>query len=133
MVSRAPVRDTQRAQRADIDTVSLASELRGAIRGEVRFDDGSRALYATDSSNYRQVPLGLVLPRDKEDVVATLAACRRVGAPVLTLRRGEVIFRDGTVTGRRGSGRYLAGVAQEPTAVEAGRAPGLAFRPVAAT
>ncbi len=55
-----------------------------------------------------------------------------VGAPVLTMRRGEVIFRDGKVIGRRGTGRYLAGVAQEPTAIEAGRAPGLAFRPIAA-
>lgn len=55
-----------------------------------------------------------------------------VGAPVLTMRRGEVIFRDGTVTGRRGTGRYLAGVAQEPIPIEAGRAPGLAFRAIAA-
>jgi FAD/FMN-containing dehydrogenase len=67
-----------------VDTATLATELRSVIRGEVRFDDGSRALYATDSSNYRQVPLGLVLPRDTEDVIAALAACRRHGAPVLS-------------------------------------------------
>mgnify|MGYP005842068389 CR=1 FL=1 len=53
------------------------------MRGEVRFDDGSRAMYATDSSNYRQVPIGVVLPLDTEDVVETIAACRRFGAPVL--------------------------------------------------
>ena len=35
-----------------------------ACRGEVRFDAGSRALYATDASNYRQVPIGVVVPRD---------------------------------------------------------------------
>ena len=53
------------------------------VRGEVRFDRGSRALYATDGSNYRQIPIGLVLPRDEEDVVAAVAACRKFGAPVL--------------------------------------------------
>ncbi len=53
------------------------------MRGEVRFDRGSRALYATDGSNYRQVPIGLVVPRDTNDVMAAVAACRRFGAPVL--------------------------------------------------
>jgi FAD/FMN-containing dehydrogenase/Fe-S oxidoreductase len=61
----------------------LASELRGVIRGEVRFDRGSRALYATDASNYRQVPIGVVVPKDKEDVIQTISLCRRYGAPVL--------------------------------------------------
>jgi hypothetical protein len=45
-----------------IDTEALATELRAQVRGEVRFDEGSRALYATDSSNYRQVPIGVVIP-----------------------------------------------------------------------
>jgi FAD/FMN-containing dehydrogenase/Fe-S oxidoreductase len=63
--------------------VRLAAELAAAVRGEVRFDAGSRALYATDSSNYRQVPIGVVVPRDAGDVAATLAACRRHGAPAL--------------------------------------------------
>jgi FAD/FMN-containing dehydrogenase/Fe-S oxidoreductase len=49
----------------------------------VRFDRGSRALYATDGSNYRQVPIGLVVPRDDDDVVAAVATCRAFGAPVL--------------------------------------------------
>jgi FAD/FMN-containing dehydrogenase/Fe-S oxidoreductase len=53
------------------------------VRGEVRFDRGSRALYATDGSNYRQVPIGLVVPRDADDVVAAVAACRKYDAPVL--------------------------------------------------
>src|SRR5712691_3213283 len=61
----------------------LAADLRSRVRGEVRFDAGSRALYATDSSNYRQVPIGVVVPRDIEDVVETVAACRRHGAPLL--------------------------------------------------
>ena len=62
---------------------SLEQRLKGSVRGEVRFDAGSRALYATDASNYRQVPIGLVVPRDVEDVEATMAACREFGAPVL--------------------------------------------------
>src|SRR5205085_11390725 len=66
-----------------VDAARLAAELRAQLRGEVRFDDGSRALYATDSSNYRQVPIGVVIPKDVEDVIATVAACRNVGAPLL--------------------------------------------------
>ncbi|HYY60208.1 MAG TPA: FAD-binding oxidoreductase, partial [Burkholderiales bacterium] len=61
----------------------LARELAAAVSGEVRFDAGSRALYATDASNYRQVPIGVVLPRTKEDVVRTVEICRRHGAPIL--------------------------------------------------
>jgi FAD/FMN-containing dehydrogenase/Fe-S oxidoreductase len=62
---------------------SLATELRAAIQGEVRFDSASRALYATDASNYRQVPIGVVLPKSKEDVVRTVEICRRYDAAVL--------------------------------------------------
>jgi FAD/FMN-containing dehydrogenase/Fe-S oxidoreductase len=62
----------------------LEEKLRATVRGEVRFDQGSRALYSTDASNYRQVPLGLVVPRDIADVEATAAACRAMGAPLLS-------------------------------------------------
>jgi hypothetical protein len=68
---------------SDVDADALAAELRRHVRGEVRFDDGSRALYATDGSNYRQVPIGVVLPRDIDDITATMATARRYGAPVL--------------------------------------------------
>jgi FAD/FMN-containing dehydrogenase/Fe-S oxidoreductase len=61
----------------------LEKELKREVKGAVRFDRGSRALYATDGSNYRQIPIGLVLPRDEEDVIAAVAACRKFGAPVL--------------------------------------------------
>ena len=61
----------------------LEQALRKSIRGEVRFDAGSRALYASDASNYRQVPVGLVVPRDAEDVAAAVEACRQFGVPVL--------------------------------------------------
>jgi FAD/FMN-containing dehydrogenase len=62
---------------------ALAAELRRSVEGEVRFDAGSRALYATDASNYRQVPIGVVIPRTIDDIVATVAACRRHHVPVL--------------------------------------------------
>jgi FAD/FMN-containing dehydrogenase/Fe-S oxidoreductase len=61
----------------------LELELKRTVRGEVRFDRGSRALYATDGSNYRQIPIGLVIPRDADDVAAAVAACRAFQAPVL--------------------------------------------------
>src|SRR5207237_2624692 len=67
----------------DLDAEALASELRRRIRGEVRFDDGSRALYATDASNYRQVPIGVVIPRDTDDVIITMEIARSFGAPLL--------------------------------------------------
>jgi len=54
----------------------------------VRFDRGSRALYATDGSNYRQIPIGLVVPRDEADVIAAVEACRKYGAPVLARGAG---------------------------------------------
>ena len=66
-----------------VNTAKLAVALRRNVRGEVRFDDGSRALYATDGSNYRQVPIGVVVPRDVDDVIVTIALARELGAPIL--------------------------------------------------
>src|SRR5438477_8530378 len=73
--------------RADVNVGALESYLRRNLRGEVRFSDGDRALYSTDSSNYRQIPIGVVIPRDRSDVIATVAACRKFGAPI-TCRGG---------------------------------------------
>jgi FAD/FMN-containing dehydrogenase/Fe-S oxidoreductase len=73
----------QAAKSAPVDAEALADGLRRHLRGEVRFDAGSRALYTMDASNYRQVPIGVVLPRDREDVMAAVALCREAGAPVL--------------------------------------------------
>jgi FAD/FMN-containing dehydrogenase/Fe-S oxidoreductase len=67
-----------------IDMPGLEAELRKNIEGEVRFDAGSKAMYAVDASNYRQVPIAVVIPRSKEDVVRTVAACRKFGAPILS-------------------------------------------------
>ncbi len=61
----------------------LESRLKAAIRGDVLFDLSSRALYAADASNYRQLPVGVILPRDEADVEAAMAACRATGAAVL--------------------------------------------------
>ncbi|MGN6359454.1 MAG: FAD-binding and (Fe-S)-binding domain-containing protein [Thermomicrobiales bacterium] len=72
-----------RRDRAHVDADALAAELRAAVRGEVRFDAGSRALYATDASNYRQPPIGVVIPRDTDDIVRTVALCRQYDAPLL--------------------------------------------------
>src|SRR3954470_17386339 len=66
----------------------LERSLREVIKGEVRFGEGDRALYATDGSNYRQVPIGVVVPRDLEDAIAVMRLCRMHGAPVLSRGRG---------------------------------------------
>jgi FAD/FMN-containing dehydrogenase/Fe-S oxidoreductase len=66
------------------DAKNLAHALKQKIKGEVRFDGGSRALYATDSSNYRQIPIGVVVPKTIEDVVQTVALCREFDAPILS-------------------------------------------------
>src|SRR4051812_3051768 len=62
---------------------NLERELAASIKGAVKFDDGYRALYATDSSNYRQVPIGVVFPKDKQDIITTVALCNKYHAPVL--------------------------------------------------
>jgi FAD/FMN-containing dehydrogenase/Fe-S oxidoreductase len=73
----------QASKSSQVDAAGLAEALRAQIRGDVRFDSGSRALYATDGSNYRQVPIGVVLPRDVDDVLQTVSLCRQFGAPLL--------------------------------------------------
>ena len=66
------------------DLDRLAEELRRVVQGEVRFDRGSRALYATDGSLYRHLPLGVVIPRTEDDVRKTLSICRAAGVPILS-------------------------------------------------
>ncbi|HVX27283.1 MAG TPA: FAD-binding and (Fe-S)-binding domain-containing protein [Parafilimonas sp.] len=67
-----------------VDVKKLEAALKKAIEGEVRFDKGSRALYATDGSNYRQVPIGVVLPKTKNDILKIVEICREHGAPLLS-------------------------------------------------
>ncbi|HEX7354905.1 MAG TPA: FAD-linked oxidase C-terminal domain-containing protein [Mycobacteriales bacterium] len=78
-----------------VDVRALRRDLEARVDGEVRFDPGSRGAYSTDASNYRQVPLGVVIPRTVEAGVAAVAACRRHRAPVVS----------------RGGGTSLAGQA----------------------
>ncbi len=75
--------------------LELNAALDETISGEVRFDRGSRGAYSTDSSNYRQAPIGVVVPRTIDDVVRTVEVCRRFGAPITS----------------RGGGTSLAGQA----------------------
>src|SRR6202790_1315403 len=74
---------------------SVKLELARQLEGEVRFDAGTRAAYATDASNYRQVPVGVVIPRHEGDVVAALTIARENSMPILA----------------RGGGTSLAGQA----------------------
>ncbi len=85
----APPRSAPR----EVDVQALARELSRQLRGEVRFSPGSRALYANDGSVYRQLPIGVVIPRDAAEVVIAVDICRAHGAPV----------------GARGTGTGLAG------------------------
>src|SRR5207248_512044 len=80
---------------AQLDARRLARELAAVVEGEVRFSPGSRALYTTGGSNYRQMPIGVVIPRTIEDVVAAVEVCRAHDVPVLS----------------RGGGTSLAGQA----------------------
>jgi FAD/FMN-containing dehydrogenase/Fe-S oxidoreductase len=73
----------------------LEQALRQKIRGEVRFDDTSRALYATDASNYRHIPIGLVIPLDEADVIATVEICRHFNAPILSRGGGTSLAGQG--------------------------------------
>ncbi len=71
-----------------MDLRALARELRDKIEGDVLFDDASRALYAADASNYRQVPHGVIRPRHEKDAEKALEICRRHGVPVLSRGAG---------------------------------------------
>ncbi|MER5507709.1 FAD-binding and (Fe-S)-binding domain-containing protein [Streptomyces sp. NPDC002766] len=76
-----------------VDSSRLEAALRDRVDGEVRFDAGSRAAYATDASNFRQTPIGVVVPRTSEAAAEAVAVAREHDAPVLS----------------RGSGTSLAG------------------------
>jgi FAD/FMN-containing dehydrogenase/Fe-S oxidoreductase len=86
-IRRIPVKRARGVGKADgvveVDTAALRRELEAGVSGEVRFDRASLALYANDSSNFRQVPVGVVVPRSADDIVATHRACARHGAPIV--------------------------------------------------
>jgi FAD/FMN-containing dehydrogenase len=74
---------------------ALERDLRRRVDGEVRFDAGSRGAYSTDASNYRQVPVGVVVPRTVEAAAQAVTVCAEHGVPVVS----------------RGGGTSLAGQA----------------------
>jgi FAD/FMN-containing dehydrogenase/Fe-S oxidoreductase len=89
--ARARGRSLPDSERPLVDTRALERELRAHVSGEVRFDAASRALYASDASNYRRIPLGVVIPESKRDVIATVAACRSYGAPIVSRGGGTAL------------------------------------------
>ena len=85
----------------DKQRLDLASDLARAVKGAVRFDPYSRVLYSTDASSYQIEPLGVVIPRDRDDVRAILETAARYAVPVLA----------------RGGGSSLAGQAIGPALI----------------
>ena len=75
---------TSELHRSTLPFAALEQDLRDRVDGEVRFDPGSRATYSTDASNYRQVPIGVVVPRTPEAAVAAVAVCHERDVPVLS-------------------------------------------------
>ena len=79
----APLDHERFSAHRELESLLIKSLHAPASSDIVRFDLGSRALYAADASNYRQLPIGVIFPRDASDVEAALAACRATGAAVL--------------------------------------------------
>ncbi len=61
----------------------LAEALSSQLSGEVRFDDATRVLYSTDASNYQVFPLGVVLPKTDDDVIAAVKLSAEHGVPII--------------------------------------------------
>jgi FAD/FMN-containing dehydrogenase len=82
-----PGRPVPQADASRVDAGMLENRLRSAIAGEVRFDRISRALYSTDASVYQIEPLGVVVARNRDDIITTVRLCHEFRCP-LTLRGG---------------------------------------------
>ncbi|MBI1376582.1 MAG: FAD-binding protein [Frankiales bacterium] len=80
---------------AAIDVRVLEERLKELVGGDVRFDPAARGAYSTDGSNYRQVPIGVVVPATVEDGARAVRVCHELGVPVVS----------------RGGGTSLAGQA----------------------
>ncbi|MDT0263704.1 FAD-binding oxidoreductase [Jatrophihabitans sp. DSM 44399] len=86
---------------ATVSADELRDALTAEVDGEVRFDAGSRAAYSTDASNYRQVPIGVVIPRTIDAAVTAVSVCARLDVPMFS----------------RGGGTSLAGQATNAAVV----------------
>ncbi len=82
-----PVQIQPAAARVAVDAAVLRKEMESRIEGEVRFDAVTRSLYSTDASVYQIEPVGVVIPRHREDILRALEICRRHGCPI-TMRGG---------------------------------------------
>jgi FAD/FMN-containing dehydrogenase/Fe-S oxidoreductase len=82
--SQDPRFHTPPVGRDQLDVRGLEHDLRDALEGEVRFSPGDRGLYSATGANYRQVPIGVVIPRSVDDVVETVRLCREYHAPLLS-------------------------------------------------
>src|SRR5258707_15588821 len=87
MTSLPLISDSSSPSSKSVDVAALRDALLKAVRGEVRFDRLSRALYSTDASVYQIVPLGVVIPKTEEDILATLKVCGQMQVPI-TARGG---------------------------------------------
>ncbi|MHA6804800.1 FAD-binding and (Fe-S)-binding domain-containing protein [Salinifilum ghardaiensis] len=83
---------------ARVDAEALRHDLVSAVDGEVRFDDGTRGAYATDASNYRQVPIGVVVPRTVDAGAEAVRICHAHGAPLLSRGGGTSLGGQATNT-----------------------------------
>ena len=81
-----------------LDIAALEADLRAEVDGEVRFDAGSRGAYSTDASNYRQIPIGVVVPRTVDAAVAAVRVCHRHDAPLLSRGGGTSLAGECTNT-----------------------------------
>ena len=82
-----------------VDIAALRRDLETRVDGEVRFDEGSRGAYATDASNYRQVPIGVVVPHTVEAAAQAVAVCRDHDAPVFSRGGGTSLAGECTNAG----------------------------------
>jgi FAD/FMN-containing dehydrogenase/Fe-S oxidoreductase len=95
MVAKSPRSPDGAAVTNEQQRRDLGAELAQALRGEILFDGATRAIYATDSSNYRQVPIGVVCPMDAADVLEALRVCRDFSVPVLARGAGTSLAGQG--------------------------------------
>jgi FAD/FMN-containing dehydrogenase len=82
-IEQPPASNVRPVKMASLERSRLATRLRRVLKGEVLFDAGSRGRYSTDASIYQVMPVGVVVPADEEDVLATLDLANEMGVPVL--------------------------------------------------
>ncbi|HKE52425.1 MAG TPA: FAD-binding and (Fe-S)-binding domain-containing protein [Actinomycetes bacterium] len=109
------------------DAAGLRERLAATVDGEIGFDPGTRALYTADASIYRRVPVGVVLPRSVDGVIAAVAAAREFDVPVVVRGAGTSVAGQATGTGLViDTSRYLTRIdAIDPVARTATVQPGV--------